>query len=249
MGRVRISEADICYSHVGCAAARGLRRRTVIERVLLTFAPAALLGWLGVVQAVEAFRGGLLLTANPSWPIAVEVVREILYGSFVFGAAVTLWIRRDARARDGRGRVIAASHCASFLLVGVGLLPTGPVLWAASNRVSETCLIVTVLGAALALVALTSLGSHFSIVPEARSLVVTGPYRWLRHPMYFAEFLMIVGLSLGGLCVTYLIGAVSVLLLQIYRIIVEERLLSTTFPTGYEEFVAHTRYRLIPLVW
>jgi protein-S-isoprenylcysteine O-methyltransferase Ste14 len=67
--------------------------------------------------------------------------------------------------------------------------------------------------------------------------------------MYFAEFLMIVGLSLGGLCVTYLIGAVSVLLLQIYRIIVEERLLSTTFPTGYEEFVAHTRYRLIPLVW
>jgi protein-S-isoprenylcysteine O-methyltransferase Ste14 len=115
--------------------------------------------------------------------------------------------------------------------------------------VSEICLIVTVLGAALALVALASLGSHFSIVPEARSLVITGPYRWLRHPMYFAEFLMIVGLSLGGPCVTYLIGAVSVLLLQIYRIIVEERLLSTTFPKGYEEFVAQTRYRLIPLVW
>jgi protein-S-isoprenylcysteine O-methyltransferase Ste14 len=217
--------------------------------VLLTFVPAALLGWLGVFQAVEAFRGGLLLTANPSWPIAVEVVREILYGSFVFGGAVTLWMRRDARARDGRGRVIAASHCASFLLVGVGLLPTGPVLWVASDRVSEICLIVTVLGAALALVALTSLGSHFSIVPEALSLVVTGPYRWLRHPMYFAEFIMIVGLSLSGLCVTYLVGAVSVLLLQIYRIIAEERLLSATFPTRYEQFVAHTRYRLIPLVW
>lgn len=246
---MRVSEADVRYSQEECAAARGLRRRTVIERSLLKFVPAALLGWLGAVQVVEAFRGGLLLTANPSWPIAVEMVREIIYGSFVFGAAVTLWIRRDARARDGRGRVIAASHGASFLLVGVGLLPTGPVVWAASNRVSEICLIVTVLGAALAVIALASLGSHFSIVPEAQLLVVTGPYRWLRHPMYFAELLMIVGIALSDLRITYLIGAVCVFWLQIYRISVEEQLLSTTFPAAYKEFVTHTRYRLVPRVW
>jgi protein-S-isoprenylcysteine O-methyltransferase Ste14 len=177
------------------------------------------------------------------------LVREILYGSFVLGAAVTLWKRRDARARDGRGRVIAASLGASFLLVGVGLLPTGPVVWAASNRVSETCLIVTVLGAALAVTALASLGSHFSIVPEAQSLVATGPYRWLRHPMYFAEILMIVGIAVSNLRITYMVGAVCVIWLQIYRIRVEEQLLSTTFPRAYKKFVARTRYRLIPCVW
>jgi protein-S-isoprenylcysteine O-methyltransferase Ste14 len=246
---VRVLRVDIRHSHEGCGASRGWRRRPVIKRALLSFVPAALLGWLGVVQAVEAFRGGLLLTANPSWLIAVEVVREILYGSFVLGAAATLWIGRGARVRDGRGRVIAASHCASFLLVGVGLLPTGPVVWKASSRVSETCLIVTVFGAALALVALASLGSHFSIVPEAQSLVATGPYRWLRHPMYFAELLMIVGIALSDLRITYLIGAVCVFWLQIYRIRVEEQLLSTTFPAAYKEFVTHTRYRLIPRVW
>lgn len=246
---MRVSEIDVRYSHEECAAARGLRRRTVIERSLLTFVPAALLGWLGAVQVVEAFRVGQLLTANPSWPIAVELVREILYGSFVLGAAVTLWKRRDARARDGRGRVIAASLGASFLLVGVGLLPTGPVVWAASNRVSETCLIVTVLGAALAVTALASLGSHFSIVPEAQSLVATGPYRWLRHPMYFAEILMIVGIAVSNLRITYMVGAVCVIWLQIYRIRVEEQLLSTTFPRAYKKFVARTRYRLIPCVW
>lgn len=246
---MRLSKADGRYSHEGFRACNGMRRRTVIERALLTFVPAALLGWLGIAQAVEAVRGGLLLTANPSWPIAVEMVREILYGSFVFGAAVSLWKRRDARARDGRGRVIAASHCASFLLVGVSLLPTGPVVWVASIRVSEICLLVTVLGAVLAVITLASLGSHFSIVPEAQSLVTTGPYRWLRHPMYFAELLMIVGIAVSNLRISYLIGAACVIWLQIYRISVEEQLLRRTFTDAFKEFVARTRYRLIPCVW
>ena len=247
--RVRVLGTDFSDANVKRTRSRWRRRCGTVQRTLVIFAPATILGWLAMVQAVDALRGGVLLAANPSWPRAVEVVREILYGSFVLGAAVVLWTRRDSRARDGRGRVIAASLCASFLLVGAGFLPGGPVVWSASTGVFEIGLFVTVIGAILALVALASLKSNFSIIPETQSLVATGPYRWLRHPMYLAELLMIVGLALGGVRMTYLIGAVSVLGLQIYRIRVEERLLSTTFPTGYKEFVAHTRYRLIPLVW
>jgi protein-S-isoprenylcysteine O-methyltransferase Ste14 len=67
--------------------------------------------------------------------------------------------------------------------------------------------------------------------------------------MYFAELLMIAGFAVSGLRFTGLIGASSVLGLQIYRIRVEERLLSKTFRSVYEEFVSRTRYRLLPLVW
>lgn len=246
---MRVLAAEFNNAELRCRRSCWRRRRDAIQRTLVISAPAAILGWLAFVQAVDAFRGGVLLAANPNWPRAVEVVREVLYGTFVLVAAVVLWTRRDPRVRDDRGRVIAVSLSASFLLVGVGLLPSGPVVWKASNRVFEIGLFVTVMGAVLALVALASLKSNFSIVPEVRSLVVTGPYQWLRHPMYFAELLMIVGIALSDLHITYLIGAISVFGLQVYRILMEERLLSTNFPTAHKEFVAHTRYRLIPRVW
>jgi protein-S-isoprenylcysteine O-methyltransferase Ste14 len=67
--------------------------------------------------------------------------------------------------------------------------------------------------------------------------------------MYFAELLMIVGLAVGGLRITVLIGTVLVVGLQVYRVRVEERLLRATFPTTFEQFVSRTPYRLIPLVW
>ena len=75
-------------------------------------------------------------------------------------------------------------------------------------RTSAIGLLVTAVGSILALAALSSLKWNFSIIPEVRLLVVSGPYRWLRHPMYFAELLMIVGLALGSLRIVYLVGAV-----------------------------------------
>ena len=224
-------------------------RRDVVQRALITFVPAVILGWLALTQDDDAIRGAILLAAGPSWPVAVEVAREALYGSFILGAAIVLATSKDARVRDVRGWVVVASLTASFLLLGASVLPTGPVVWSPSTGVTEVGLVITVLGAALALVAFLSLRSNFSIVPEVRSLVVTGPYRWIRHPMYLAELLMIVGFAVSGLRFTGLIGALSVLGLQIYRIRVEERLLSTTFRSVYEEFVSRTRYRLLPLVW
>lgn|GEM_PF-879386 len=248
MGRARVLRAEYNGAEK-FATSRGPRRRDVIQRVVIGFVPAVILGWLAVDEAVDAFRGGVLLTANPSWPIAVEVVREILYGAFVLAAAVVLCTSRNPRFRDGRARVIVASLSASFLLVGVGLLPTGPVVWDGSVRSIQFGLLITVAGAALAVGALASLGSNFSIVPEARSLVVTGPYRWLRHPMYFAESLIMFGIALSDPRITYLFVALGIFGLQLYRIRVEEQLLSTAFPNTYKEFVARTRYRLIPLVW
>ena len=217
--------------------------------MVIRFAPAAIFVWLGIEGAIDAIRGAILLAANPSWTIAVEVVRELLYGTFVLAAAVVLSRGRNPRFRDGRARVIVASLGASFLLVGVGLLPTGPVLWEGSVRSIQIGLLITVVGAALAVVALASLGSNFSIVPEAKSLVVTGPYRSVRNPMYLAEILMMFGIVLSNPRVTYLIGALGVVGLQLYRIRVEEQLLSAAFPNAYQMFVARTRHRLIPHVW
>jgi protein-S-isoprenylcysteine O-methyltransferase Ste14 len=83
---------------------------------------------------------------------------------------------------------------------------------------------------------------------RGQSVVTTGPYRYVRHPMYSSVFLFLpaVALLLGSwwgllLCVV-LLG------LLVWRIPLEERMLENGL-AGYEEYERNVRYRLIPRVW
>ncbi len=246
---VQAPEADVACSSQPRRASRFELGRGHASRALLAFAPAVVLCWLAISQASDAWRDWALFRADPNWTMASELARSALYAAFVLGAAYTLTTSKGPRARDGRGRVIAASLTASFLMIGASFLPAGPVLWNASTSVVEVGLLLCVIGAVLALTSLTSLGSNFAIVPEARTLVVTGPYRWLRHPIYLAELLMIVGVVVGYVRLTTLVGVLGVVGLQLYRIRAEERLLHGAFPATFADFTARTRFRLLPLLW
>ncbi len=99
-------------------------------------------------------------------------------------------------------------------------------------------------GLCLALWSMWSLGSSFSIAPAARKLVLRGPYRFIRHPMYAGEIL-----SLSGACIASLISwNVCVLVIfstSIYIRIVEEEALFKDYP-----IYAHSvKWRLVPGVW
>jgi len=49
------------------------------------------------------------------------------------------------------------------------------------------------LGCVSIVYAVLHLGKSFSIMPQARRLVIGGPYRFVRHPLYFAEELAVIG--------------------------------------------------------
>lgn len=219
------------------------------RRVLTTFAPALVLAWLGISQAGSVSSGWSEFAANPSWTLASELARSALYAAFVLGAAIILLRSKVPRARDGSWIVMASSLVATFLMLAVSYVPAGPLLWSASIHVVEIGLAITVISAALAFASFVSLGSNFSIVPEVRSLVVSGPYRILRHPIYLAELLMIGGVVIGEVRITTFIGAFCVVGLQVCRIRVEEKLLRDAFPVTFAEFSARTRFRLFPLLW
>jgi protein-S-isoprenylcysteine O-methyltransferase Ste14 len=51
-------------------------------------------------------------------------------------------------------------------------------------------------GNALAVLVPVQLGRSFSIMAEARRLVTSGVYRWVRHPLYLAEELAVIGIVL-----------------------------------------------------
>jgi protein-S-isoprenylcysteine O-methyltransferase Ste14 len=103
------------------------------------------------------------------------------------------------------------------------------------------------LGIFLGIIVLSWLGRSFSIMPEARRLVTTGPYRLVRHPLYVAE-----GFLLAGIFVQYappwcyMIIAAQIAL-QLERMRLEEHVLTLAFPE-YTAYAAHTA-RIIPGVY
>jgi protein-S-isoprenylcysteine O-methyltransferase Ste14 len=104
-----------------------------------------------------------------------------------------------------------------------------------------------VAGGAMIIVTVLHLGRAFSLDPQARRLVRTGPYRVIRHPLYLAEEISICGAALH----VWSIWAVALLLvhcaLQLRRAVYEERVLSGSFPE-YQAYAAVTA-RLLPGLW
>ena len=127
-------------------------------------------------------------------------------------------------------------------------MPGGTQLWRASSAVVGIALAMTLVGVGLAVVSASSLGGSFSFGPQGRALVVRGPYRLVRHPIYLAELAMIVGVTVVNPRVVPLAGATAVVVLQLVRIRAEEHLLRSTFP-GFSSYTAVTRYRLVPFLW
>jgi len=81
-----------------------------------------------------------------------------------------------------------------------------------------------------------------------QTTVTTGPYRYVRHPMYLGAFVMFpaTGLVLGSYWA--LATGVAMSLLFAWRTAREDRVLQREL-LGYQTYAEATRYRLIPGVW
>ncbi|UGY18319.1 methyltransferase family protein [Bradyrhizobium septentrionale] len=83
---------------------------------------------------------------------------------------------------------------------------------------------------------------------RGHAAVTTGPYAYVRHPIYASGLLTYVGapLLLGswyGLAIVPVMAALLGL-----RALMEERMLTAELD-GYAEYLARVRYRLVPMVW
>lgn len=104
-----------------------------------------------------------------------------------------------------------------------------------------------VAGNYLCVVVLLHLGRSISIMAEARRLVTSGPYRLIRHPLYLAEQVAIIGIFLQFLSWQAALVLLVHFFFQIRRMLNEERVLTETFPE-YRDYANRTA-RLIPGVW
>ena len=214
--------------------------------------------WLG-------FMGLLLLGAAGTWrwPQAWALLGIFAIGSVVFGA----WLlRRDPALLAARlGPLVQAGQplwdrifLLSFGLIWCGwlvLMALDAQRWHTSNMPPGFNLVGGALVVAGFLATLLVLRENSFAAPVIRvqaereqCVIDTGPYALVRHPMYAAGLLHLVGipLLLGSWCGLLIVPVM--VLAMIPRAVLEERLLARDLP-GYANYMTRVRYRLIPGVW
>ncbi|MCL5733575.1 MAG: isoprenylcysteine carboxylmethyltransferase family protein [Patescibacteria group bacterium] len=110
--------------------------------------------------------------------------------------------------------------------------------------------IICALGIALAIWARWHLGKNWSPRPsvkENHELITSGPYRFVRHPIYTGMLAALFGSALAG-SFFWLIVFVAAAAVFINRVHIEERLMEQQFPAKYAEYKKRTK-ALIPFVW
>jgi protein-S-isoprenylcysteine O-methyltransferase Ste14 len=83
---------------------------------------------------------------------------------------------------------------------------------------------------------------------RGHTVITSGPYRWVRHPMYTGVFGLYLGMPLIWGSLWALATGAALCALFVWRTEMEDRTLQLELP-GYTEYAAQTRYRLIPGIW
>jgi protein-S-isoprenylcysteine O-methyltransferase Ste14 len=182
-------------------------------------------------------------TADPTQSAAVysvNIAMRLSVIAYLVILSATVIIRRPpiGKARGAEPRVSA--------LIGTFLL-TAVVLFRRRELPLPLAVVSTFMilaGDGFAVVVLMQLRRSFSIMPEARELVTSGLYCFVRHPLYLAEEIATIGSVMQFLSAWTTILLVVQIAFQIRRMRNEESVLTEIFPE-YASYKKKTA-RIIP---
>jgi protein-S-isoprenylcysteine O-methyltransferase Ste14 len=93
-----------------------------------------------------------------------------------------------------------------------------------------------------------SYGASTIQIAEGQTVISTGPYALVRHPMYAGAFIMLIGTPLALGSWWGLFAVLLILPVLIWRLLDEERFLRQNL-AGYAEYQTKVKYRLVPFIW
>jgi protein-S-isoprenylcysteine O-methyltransferase Ste14 len=183
-----------------------------------------------------------MLYEGASLESLLVLARAGLTGAFMILLA-TAYVTRVRATERAQGFLERSFPLLVFLasIAGMGLLQSRP--GSPSLYLVAAGLVLGPLGLCLSIWSVWHLRSSFSILAEARRTVVSGPYRYLRHPLYLGEALtmlgacLLIGTSIALLFWTVITG------LQLARARIEEKKLSRAL-SDYEAYRTKTPFIL-----
>src|SRR6478609_2770012 len=193
--------------------------------------------WFMLLALCVAIKIGT--SPSDPWP---SLLSSFCLASFYMLLALLIMTRPPAKAEADDLLPKLAAFVGTYLPWTITLF--SKTEQALPNLLSTACVLI---GIIMMLVTIRYLGGSFSLVPQARSVVQTGPYRWIKHPLYLAEEIAILGVVLQYLTPVTVIVLVLHIGVQVCRILYEEDLLRRNCPE-YSTYEA-ARWRLLPYVW
>jgi protein-S-isoprenylcysteine O-methyltransferase Ste14 len=177
---------------------------------------------------------------------------------FLWLAWIVYWVaaaRQTAANRRTESWLTGASYRIP-LLIGIILLVFSPAspprigfrLWPLNPFILGIAVILTVAGLSLAVWARLHLGKYWSgriTLKVDHRVIQTGPYAWVRHPIYSGLSLALLGTAISLGTVRAFLGFAFILVSFLRKLAVEENWLRSHFGTEYELYQKRVR-ALIP---
>jgi protein-S-isoprenylcysteine O-methyltransferase Ste14 len=198
-----------------------------------------------------AFLAAAAATGAHAWDVGLGALRHpderhvlvAVYALLRTAVALAFAAFTLGRAEPHRRSRDPVAFAACAVAIGAVLAVGGP------ERTTPSGLIVAgdaiaVIGCLWLVAAVMALGRCFGVLPEARGLVVRGPYRLVRHPVYLGELIALAGLVVAAPTARNMLVLAIFLAAQLARTRFEEGALSAAFPE-YEYYAARTG-RLLP---
>jgi protein-S-isoprenylcysteine O-methyltransferase Ste14 len=135
-------------------------------------------------------------------------------------------------------RTLAATG--GMMVLPMFMRPTNPSFGA----LATAGLLFELFGVALTQVARVYMGRSFGLLPANRGIVLKGPFRLVRHPIYFGWLMLSIGYALSFASERNFMLILVTLPLMVWRINQEEAHLSAD--PEYRSYMDRVHYRLLP---
>lgn len=209
---------------------------------------ALLLALLGV-RTLPNPTGWFLVLAGVACSDGIIIIYNIRKGHF-FEAFSGQEITHEKSGNTSFWVIILGLAAVLFLSPVEYLI--GPATQPRNSWISFTGVGLVILGILLFAWARLNLKKSYSGHAAAKSgqtIEQSGPYRFIRHPAYFAYLIMALGISLGYSSLAGLASTLFILLPGlIYQIKTEEKMLIEHFGGAYLQYTNKTKH-LIPGIW
>lgn len=181
---------------------------------------------LAMLPAARALSFTLAGAANVVWLTGAAIMAVMSFARFAPRTSAVNW------------RTLAATG--GMLILPVFMRPTAM----STGALATTGLIFELFGVVLTQVARVYMGRSFGILPANRGIVSKGPFRSVRHPIYFGWLILSLGYAMSFASERNILLMAMTLPFMVWRIGQEEVHLSAD--PEYLRYMKQVRYRLWP---